>query len=106
MEETGVYLSSLPITSENFLLYFIAFTVAFFLLGFIIGYILNPSRRSRKTKEQSLAKDAKKEQDITHFTDQNTPANMADPARRMDNRYQRNGYSYSRWDYSRPTRRY
>lgn len=104
---TNVSISILPITSENFYLFFIAFIVTFFLLGIIIGYILNPRRSSRNTQEKPLIEAAKTEQKVLKDPGQDIPINEAEQQRRMDNRNQRIGSNYNNyWDYSHPPRRY
>jgi flagellar biosynthesis/type III secretory pathway M-ring protein FliF/YscJ len=104
---TNVNISILPITSENFLIYFIAFIVTFFLLGIIIGYIINPRRRQRNTTEPPLIEVAKSKQGAANSSGQDIPVNESEQQRRMDNQNQRNRNYYSNsWDYSKPTRRY
>ena len=99
--------SILPITSENFYLFFIAFLVTFFLLGIIIGYIINPQRRSSKEKEETHTDASKKEPEASADTGQDTPGNGAEQRRGMEDRTQRTGNHYNNyWDYSRPPRRY
>ncbi len=104
---TNVNISILPITSENFFIYFIAFIVTFFLLGIIIGSIINPHRRQRNTKEKPPIDAVRDNWDPANTPRQDNPINEADQQRRMDNQNQRNGnyYNYYR-DYSNPTRRY
>ena len=107
---TNINISILPITSENFYLFFIAFIVTFFLLGIIIGYIIGSRRSSLRAKEKPLLNNAKTEPEPLKDLGQDLPINEADQQRRMDNRNQRNGSSYNNynnyWDYSKPTRRY
>ena len=104
---TKLSVSILPITSENFYLFFIGFLVTFFLLGIIIGYILNPRRNSRRTKEKPLIDAAKMDPEPSKDSGQDSPMMDTNPHSRMDNRNPRNGSSYNNnWNYSRPTRRY
>ncbi len=104
---TNVSVSILPITSENFYLFFIGFLVTFFLLGIIIGYILNPRRNSRRTKEKPLIDAAKMDPEPSKDSGQDSPMMDINPQRRMDSYNPRNRSSYNNnWDYSRPPRRY
>ena len=105
---TNVSLSILPITSENFLVYFIAFTVTFFLLGIIIGSIINPRRRQRNTTENPPIDAVRDGRDSANTSRQDNPVNEAEQQRRTDNQSQRNGNYYNNYyrDYSNPTRRY
>jgi hypothetical protein len=104
---TNFSISILPITSDNFYLFFIAFIVTFFLLGIIIGYILNPRRRLRKTKDKPLMEAVKQEPVASIAPGQDIPANNAEPRRRMDSRDPRYGnYNSNYRDYPNPTRRY
>lgn len=105
---TNVNISILPITSENFLVYFIAFIVTFFLLGFIIGSIINPRRRQRNTTENPPTDATRNGQEPANAPRQDNPVNEAEQQRRMDNQSIRNRNYYNNYyrDYSNPTRRY
>jgi hypothetical protein len=89
----------LPITSENFYLFFIAFIVTFFLLGIIIGYVLNPRRKLRKKNEKPLIESSKVTMEEPKDLGQDRPLNGAGQPRGPGNRDPRNGNYNNYWGY-------